>query len=60
MRPKTARKLAGMLLVAVAISVFAAAPAYADGTDAATSFACTVAYSFDTSYYADYCQQSST
>jgi hypothetical protein len=60
MRLKTARKLAAMLVVAIAISVSAATPAYADGTDAATSFACTVASSFDPSYYANYCQQSST
>jgi hypothetical protein len=60
MRLKTARKLAAMLLVAMAICVSAATPAYADGTDAATGFACTIAYSFDPSYYADYCEQSSS
>src|SRR4051812_4606712 len=43
MRLKTARKLAAMLLVAMAICVSAATPAYADGTDAATGFACTIA-----------------
>ena len=49
------RKLASMLLVAVAISVFAATPAHAEGTDAATSAVCNVAYYFESSYYADNC-----
>jgi hypothetical protein len=60
MRLKTARKLASILLVAMAISVSAATPAYADGTDAATGFACYTASYFYPSYYSDYCQQSST
>jgi hypothetical protein len=60
MRLKTAQKLAAILLMAVAISVSAATPAYADGTDAATDFACYTAYYFNSSYYADYCEQPST
>jgi hypothetical protein len=60
MRLKTAQNLAAILLMAVAISVSAATPAYADGTDAATDFACYTAYYFNSSYYADYCEQPST
>ena len=57
MKTARARKLASMLLVAVAISVFAATPAHADGTDAATGVVCDAAYYFDFSYYVDYCAQ---
>lgn len=57
---KPARKLASILLVAIAISVSAATPAYADGIDAATGVTCDAAYYFYPSYYADYCEQSST
>jgi hypothetical protein len=60
MRQKTAKNLAAMLVVAIAISVSAATPAYADGTDAAVDFACYTASYFDPSYYADYCEQPST
>jgi|tagenome__1003787_1003787.scaffolds.fasta_scaffold12803274_1 hypothetical protein len=56
MRGRTARKLAAMLVVAIVISVSAATPAHADGTDAATGFACEVASYFDPFYYADYCE----
>ena len=55
MNTARARKLASMLLVAVAISVFTATPAHAEGTDAATGVVCEAAYYFDSSYYADNC-----
>ena len=42
-------------MVAVAISLFAATPAYADSTDATTGVFCAAAYYFDFSYYADNC-----
>ena len=58
-RANKARKLVGIILVAVVMSVSAASPAHASGEDAATDAVCDVAYYFYPSYYSDYCAQSS-
>jgi hypothetical protein len=56
---KKARKLMGIMLVAIAVSVSVATPAHASGEDAATDVAtdvmCDVAYYLYPSYYWDYC-----
>jgi hypothetical protein len=47
----------GRKLVAMAVSVSAATPAYASGEDAATDVGCDIAYYSYHSYHWDYCDQ---
>lgn len=49
------RKLVGIILVAIIMSVSAASPAHASGEDAAMGVACDAAYYFDSSYYSSQC-----
>jgi len=59
MRAKKLRKLVGIILAAIAMSVSVATPAHADGEDAAMSVVCNAASFFNLSYYSEYCDQSS-
>ena len=60
MRAKKFRKVVGIALAAIALSVSVASPAYADGEEAAMGVVCNAASFFNLSYYSDYCDQSSS
>jgi hypothetical protein len=54
-RVKKTRKLIGIMLVAIAMSVSVATPAHASGEDAATDVVCDIASWLYPAYYWDYC-----
>ena len=56
MKTVQARKVVSMLLVAMAISVSAATPAYASPSDTAMGVTCAAVYYFDYSYYEANCE----
>jgi hypothetical protein len=56
MKTVRVRKLAAMLSIALAISIFAATPAYASPSDAVDVVTCAAVYYFDYSYYTSYCE----
>jgi hypothetical protein len=60
MKTVRVRKLAAVLSIAMAISIFAATPAHASPSDAAEVVTCEAAYYFDYSYYTSYCEQSNS
>jgi hypothetical protein len=56
MRVKKLRKLVGISLAVIAISVSVASPAHASGADAAKGVVCEAAHLFNPSYYSDNCE----
>ena len=58
MRAKNLRKLVGISLAALAMSVSVASPAHASGEDAVMGTVCEAAYYLAPAYYSDNCEQS--